>query len=254
MSKLKEIYHRNIYGVIGTLIFHILLFSALLLADVDIKGNVLEEEVIIEFPDLISEMEIPEPEIPEPEEEVADNETEQPEVQQNMLTNIASNRLTNVASNRLAENADKFFDEDYMKEVEDARKLVSDVNNQLSKEIKSLDDIKMPVETTENMDPDSVKNVFYAGESNIVYYLENRYHLSLPIPVYLAQGGGKVIVDIEVNREGKVVRATFRNNPSVRDDKIFLYATAAASRTIFNKDDAAPEIQRGTIHYTFVAQ
>ncbi|MDD4144426.1 MAG: hypothetical protein PHN68_07315, partial [Prolixibacteraceae bacterium] len=115
-------------------------------------------------------------------------------------------------------------------------------------------DRNSPIETTENMNPDSVKNVFYAGESNIVYYLENRYHVSLPIPVYLAQGGGKVIIDIEVNREGKVVRATPRNNPSVRDDKIFLYATAAASRTVFNKDESAPEIQRGTIHYTFIAQ
>ena len=211
------------------------------------KGNAQEEEIVIEFPDVIPEPEIPEPEEAEQQEEqVPDQPSEQSVAQQN--------RLTNVASNRLATTGDKFFDDDYMKEVEDARKLVSDVNNQLSKEIKSLDDIKMPVETTENMDPDSVKNVFYAGESNIVYYLENRYHVSLPIPVYLAQGGGKVIIDIEVNREGKVVRATPRNNPSVRDDKIFLYATAAASRTVFNKDESAPEIQRGTIHYTFIAQ
>ncbi|MDD4755026.1 MAG: hypothetical protein PHG29_03005 [Prolixibacteraceae bacterium] len=247
MSKLKEIYYRNIYGVMGTLVFHILLFSLFLLADVDMKGNAQEEEIVIEFPDVIPEPEIPEPEEAEQQEEqVPDQPSEQSVAQQN--------RLTNVASNRLATTGDKFFDDDYMKEVEDARKLVSDVNNQLSKEIKSLDDIKMPVETTENMDPDSVKNVFYAGESNIVYYLENRYHVSLPIPVYLAQGGGKVIIDIEVNREGKVVRATPRNNPSVRDDKIFLYATAAASRTVFNKDESAPEIQRGTIHYTFIAQ
>ncbi len=231
----------------GTLVFHILLFSLFLLADVDMKGNAQEEEIVIEFPDVIPEPEIPEPEEAEQQEEqVPDQPSEQSVAQQN--------RLTNVASNRLATTGDKFFDDDYMKEVEDARKLVSDVNNQLSKEIKSLDDIKMPVETTENMDPDSVKNVFYAGESNIVYYLENRYHVSLPIPVYLAQGGGKVIIDIEVNREGKVVRATPRNNPSVRDDKIFLYATAAASRTVFNKDESAPEIQRGTIHYTFIAQ
>jgi hypothetical protein len=247
VSKLKEIYYRNIYGVMGTLVFHILLFSLFLLADVDMKGNAQEEEIVIEFPDVIPEPEIPEPEEAEQQEEqVPDQPSEQSVAQQN--------RLTNVASNRLATTGDKFFDDDYMKEVEDARKLVSDVNNQLSKEIKSLDDIKMPVETTENMDPDSVKNVFYAGESNIVYYLENRYHVSLPIPVYLAQGGGKVIIDIEVNREGKVVRATPRNNPSVRDDKIFLYATAAASRTVFNKDESAPEIQRGTIHYTFIAQ
>ena len=247
MSKLKEIYYKNIYGVMGTLVFHILLFSLFLLADVDIKGNIQEEEIIIEFPDVIPEPEIPEPEEAEQQEEqVPDDPSDQPVVQQN--------RLTNIASNRLAANQEKFFDDDYMREVEEARRLVPAVNNQLSKEIKSLDDIKMPVETTENMDPDSVKNVIYAGESNIVYYLENRYHVSLPIPVYLAQGGGKVIVDIEVNRGGKVVSATPRSNPAVRDDKIFVYATTAASRTLFNRDESAPEIQKGTIHYTFVAQ
>lgn len=247
MSKLKEIYYKNIYGVMGTLVFHILLFSLFLLADVDLKGNIQEEEVIIEFPDIIPEPEIPEPEEAEQQEEqVQDEPADQPATE--------PNRLTNIASNRLSVNQEKIFDEDYMREVEDARRLVSAVNKQLSKEITSLDDIKMPVETTENMDPDSVKNVIYAGESNIVYYLENRYHVSLPVPVYLAQGGGKVIIDIEVNRAGRVVNATPRSNPSVRDDKIFVYATAAASRTVFNRDDSAPEIQKGTIHYTFVAQ
>jgi hypothetical protein len=247
VSKLKEIYYKNIYGVMGTIIFHILLFSLFLLADVDMKGIVQEEEVIIEFPDVIPELEMPEPEeAEEPEEQIPDDPSDQPVTQQSQLTNIASNRM--------AESDEKFFDDDYMNEVEEARQLVSDVNNQLSKEVKSLDDIEMPVETTENMNPDSVKNVIYAGESNIVYYLENRYHVRLPIPVYLAQGGGKVIVDIEVNREGRVVKATARDNPSVRDNNIFLYAAAAASRTIFNKDANAPQIQKGTIHYNFIAQ
>ena len=71
-----------------------------------------------------------------------------------------------------------------------------------------MDDIKMPVETTEGMNPDSIKNIIYTGESNIVYYLENRYHLSLPIPVYLTQGGGKIIIEIVVDRQGKVIQAT----------------------------------------------
>ncbi len=246
VSKLKEIYKRNVYGIMGTLVFHILLFSTFLLADVDIKGNMKEEELLIEFPDVIPEPELPEEEETEQQEEQpVEDPSEQPVVQQN--------RLTNIASNRLAKN-EEFFDDEYIREVEDARRLVSDVNNQLSKEIQSMDDIKMPVENTENMDPDSVKNVIYAGESNIVYYLENRYHVSLPIPVYLAQGGGKVIVDIAVNRDGKVIQAQPRSNNNIRDNQIFLYAATAASRTVFNKDYNAPEIQKGTIHYNFIAQ
>lgn len=246
MKKLREIYKRNIYGVMGTLVFHILLLSAFLLAEVDMKGNVKEEELLIEFPEeLLNEPELQEEELQQ-EDEMTPNDPSsdysEPE-----------NRRSNMASKQIME-SEEFFDEEYTKEVEAARRLSQNVRNQLSKETVDLEDLEMPVETTEGMDPDSVKNVIYAGESNITYYLDNRYHLRLPVPVYLAQGGGKVIVDIVVNRQGKVVEAEPRKNSSVRDEQIFLYAKAAALRTIFNADAQAPDLQKGTIHYTFVSQ
>lgn len=249
VGKLYEIYKRNIYGVIGTLVFHILLLSAFLLADVDIKGDAVEEELFIELPELMAE--------PEVEEKIQEEQEQQ---ESEPLTNEASAPLnesqssaTNNPSNRLAQN-DKFFDEDYLEEVREAQKLVSDVNNQLSKEKVNWEDIKMPVRTTEGMDPDSIGNSVFTGESNIVYYLEDRYHRSLPIPVYLTRHGGKIIVDIVVNRQGEVISAEPRKNPSVRDEDLYTYAKAAASRTLFNAAPNAPARQNGTIHYTFIAQ
>ena len=240
---IKNIYKRNIYGVIGTLVFHILLVSAFLLAEIDMKGNVKEEEIIIEFPD------IPEPELPD----------ETQEIKEEIIENTNNTYQTNVASNRLSREsttqaADEFLDEDFLKEVEAAKQLVSEVKNQLSKEKVKLEDIKMPVETTEGMNPDSIKNIVYVGESNIVYYLENRYHLRLPKPIYLAQGGGKVIVDIVVNQSGNVISAVARENSGITDATIAEYARIAANRTVFNADNNAPKQQKGTIHYTFVAQ
>ena len=229
----------------GTLVFHILLFAAFLLADVDIKGNTKEEVMLIEFPELP-----PEPEIPEEQtEEQTENATDIPSA--NQQSNIASNRT---ATEKTTTSTDDFFDNDYMKEVEAARQLRSSVNSNLSKETVDMSEIEMPVETTEGMDKDSIKNVIYAGESNIKYYLTNRYHISLPVPVYLAQGGGTVVVDIKVNRDGRVVEAVARENKSIRDKQIFLYAREAASRTRFNADSGAPALQEGTIHYTFIAQ
>ena len=244
--KIGELYRRNVYGVIGTLVFHILLFSAFLLADVDIKGNVKEESILVEFPE-----EMLEPEIAEP--ETQEENTDQPNSEQNTntRTNIASNRS---ATENTTTSTDEFFDDDYLKEVEAAKQLVSNVNKNLAKETVDLSDIKMPVETTEGMDRDSIKNIIYAGESNIVYYLENRYHISLPVPVYLSQGGGTVIVDIVVNRQGRVVDAEPRDDNSIRDKQLFAYAKEAASRTVFNSDNSAPARQKGTIQYTFVAQ
>ena len=249
MGKFYDIYKRNIYGVIGTLVFHIFLFTVFLLADVDMKGDLREEELLIELPELMTveqtleeQQEVQETQESEP----ATNEASAP------LSETQSSR-TNIASNRLAQN-EKFFDDDYMQEVENAKRLVSDVNNQLSKEKVDWEDIKMPVRTNDRTNSDSTGNEVYTGDSNIVYYLEGRYHRSLPIPVYLARQGGKVIVDIAVNRDGTVISAEPRKTSSVRDEQIYLYAKVAASRTIFNADPKAPQPQRGTIHYTFIAQ
>lgn len=230
----------------GTLIFHILLFSAFLLADVDMKGNAKEEVLLIEFPELL----------PEPE-KIAEEKIEPG--QENMATQSSQNNQTNVASNRLSsknnsKSASEFLDDDYMKEVDAAKQMVSNVNKQLSKEIIDINDIKMPVETTRGMDPDSIKQKNYTGESNIVYYLENRYHVELPIPVYLSQGGGKIIVDIVVNQQGRVISAEPRADKKIRDEQIYLYAKAAALRTLFNTDNKAPNQQKGTIHYNFIRQ
>lgn len=242
---LVKIYRRYIYGVMGTLLFHILLFASFLLAEVDMKGNIKEEPLVIEFPDIL-----PEEEAEVPEDKSGDLETSE---------NKSVNNLTNAASNRLSvknntPSTDKFFDDDYLKEVNDAKNLVSSVNNQLAKETVNIDDIKMPVESTEGMNPDSIKNIIYSGESNIVYYLENRYHLSLPIPVYLARGGGKVVIEIEVDRQGRVIQANPLPGQRVFDEQIFMYAKLAALKTIFNADPKAPAAQKGTIHYNFIAQ
>jgi hypothetical protein len=247
VRSIVKIYRQNIYGVMGTLVVHILIVLAFILADVDMKGSPKEEMLLIEFPDIL----------PEPEEVQEKQEQDSPE--ENVADNSESINRTNAASNRTAtenttQSAEEFLDDEYLKEIEAAKRLTADVSNQLSKKIVDINDIKMPVETTEGMNPDSIKNIIYVGESNIVYYLENRHHLSLPIPVYLSQGGGKVIVDITVNRQGKVINATPRKNRSIKDEQIFLYAKAAAQRTVFNNDSKAPSLQKGTIHYTFIAQ
>lgn len=247
MSLIGKIYRRNIYGVIGTLVFHILLVSTFLLADVDMKGNVREEILLIEFPELPPEPENIEKEIEEQESKQANEDMDN----LNSPTNTASNQL---ASQNTTKSAEEFFDDDLQKEIDEAKRLSSTASSQLAKKVVDIEDIKMPVETTEGMEPDSIKNVIYSGESNIEYFLENRYHVSLPNPLYLAHGGGKVIVDIEVNNQGVVVKASPQKNRKIRDENVFIYAKTAALRTVFNIDETAPTPQKGSIHYSFIAQ
>lgn len=245
MSKLLRLYRRNIYGIIGTLAFHILLVSIFLLAEVR-RSVVIEEEAIIL--DFTAE----EPEIPEVEEEMP---PEEESIETSQTPDQPSEMVSNIPVNEAAEPPkDDFFDEDYRREIEEAQNLVKDVNKTLSAEIPDIGEVEMPEETTEGMKPEEIKNVIYKGKSNISYYLENRYHRSIPIPIYLAEGGGEIIVDIVVDQRGRVLSADPRNNPAVRDKNLFAYAKQAALNTRFNIDFDAPEKQKGTITYNFVPQ
>ncbi len=245
MQTIKKLYHKNIYGVMGTLIFHIGLVSIFLFAELKTRDKIeLEEAVLLEF--TVPEVKTPEPE-PDKEKIQKINESFG-----QSLKNIRSSGSNN-AVNDAAKN-DKFFDDNYRRDIEEAENLVSDVNKQLSKKPIAVKKFEMPEATTVGENPDSIKNVIYSGKSNIHYFLENRFHIRLPIPVYLAKGGGTIIVDIQVNRSGKVIKAEARPSNNINDPMLPAYATQAAERTVFNSESKAPEIQRGTITYKFVAQ
>lgn len=244
MSSIKELYRRNVYGVMGTLIFHILLVAGFLVAELNLNVKIEKEEaILLDFTAA-----------PEKEEKIQEPEKspEKSQASENSTSNdrsSGSNRAVNEASKK-----DKFFDANYNRDVEEAKKLVADVNKQLSKKVAPAKKFEMPEETTEGQDPDSIRNVVYSGKSNIHYFLENRYHTRLPIPVYLARGGGTITVDIQVDRSGRVIKAEARAAKNLNDPMLPVYAVQAAERTVFNSESKAPAVQRGTITYQFVAQ
>lgn len=245
MSGIKELYRKNVYGVMGTLIFHILLVTVFLIAEMNLEVKYEKEEAILL--DFTAPEETP-PIVPKEKEEqllksTASNNQE-----------ATSNRAVNDAAKPSNTKNDRFFDESYKRDIEQAKKMVVDVNKQLAKKAPSKTKFEMPEATTEGQDPDSIKNVVHSGKSNIHYYLENRYHVRLPIPVYLAKSGGLVTIDIQVDRSGRVVKADARPVKNLADPMLIEYAVQAAERTLFNRDPKAPAIQRGNIVYKFVAQ
>lgn len=244
MRELKRLYQENIYGIIGTLLFHVLLLGAILLAQVRVEGEVKEEEIIIDFSQTEEEPVEEKAEEAEPEQE-----TEASVPEEIKTRNNRSNRAVNDAAKK-----DPFFDESYQQEIAAAQKLVADVNKQLSKEKPEMKPFDMPEQSTEGMDPEKISNTIYSGESNIHYDLKDRFHVRLPIPVYLAKGGGKITVDIWVSPSGKVTKASVRPQSRLSDPLLPEYALQAALRTVFNSSPDAPNPQKGTITYTFVAQ
>lgn len=243
MSRLYHFYKSNINAIIITLIFHIFVFLVLYFTQLGIKNEIKENEIIIDF----SQIEVPENKLPEQEALRSRNSTE------TMVNkeNVSGGLKTNTASNRTSTKQNKSFDDQYEKDIEDAQNLLKDVNRQLKREIPTIDDLKMP--DAPGVKPEDLKDKIYTGESNIEYFLENRYHTKLPIPVYLAEAGGKVRVDIVVDRSGNVIKAEPVIQPSL-SEQVLSYAKTAALRTKFNMVNNAPEEQKGYIVYHFIPQ
>lgn len=95
----------------------------------------------------------------------------------------------------------------------------------------------------------------FSGAVTVSYRFEDpvRHHRDLYTPAYRAKGGGVVVVDVWLDRNGTVTNARIAEstNPELNQQAL---AAAKHSRTLFRIDSSAPVSHRGTITYTFVAQ
>ena len=91
--------------------------------------------------------------------------------------------------------------------------------------------------------------------NNISYNLSGRQARSLPKPAYPGNEGGIVVVEVTVDKLGKVsaVRGGIFGSTSSNPD-LLEAANKAAREARFNVDDNAPAFQKGTITYHFVLQ
>jgi hypothetical protein len=95
----------------------------------------------------------------------------------------------------------------------------------------------------------------YKGPTRIYYDLPGRTHSYLPIPIYMCQGSGNVVLSIDVNQRGEVTKAQIIARESTTTDQCLVETaiqTALISR--FNSDMNSPKIQTGRLSYLFVAQ
>lgn len=115
------------------------------------------------------------------------------------------------------------------------------------------DDAKQGVKGNQNGDPNSSKYYGNSGSgSGGNYNLAGRKALSKPIEKPNCQEEGTVVVSIEVDKNGKVLKAV----PGARGTTnsapcLFDAAQKAALKTTWNPDGNAPSKQKGTIVYKF---
>jgi TonB family protein len=93
------------------------------------------------------------------------------------------------------------------------------------------------------------------GGDGISFSLDGRSRLSLPYPAYPKQKDGKVVVEVTVDRNGNVTKATGGVKGSTTNDiDLVKAAERAALQAKFNVKSDAPAEQRGTITYVFRLQ
>jgi TonB family protein len=91
--------------------------------------------------------------------------------------------------------------------------------------------------------------------NGVSFNLSGRQARSLPKPAYPGNEGGIVVVEVTVDKLGKVssVRGGIQGSTSSNPD-LLEAANKAAKAARFNVDDNAPAFQKGTITYHFVLQ
>ncbi len=91
------------------------------------------------------------------------------------------------------------------------------------------------------------------GDKGISYDLQGRGFQSLPPPKYDYQGEGRVVVEVSVDRAGKVIQAVPGTKGSTTLDEYLLkVAKEAALKARFDPKPDAPLVQKGTITYNFI--
>ena len=103
-----------------------------------------------------------------------------------------------------------------------------------------------------NRTRDELANSSGLGHSGISYSLAGRGVQKLPLPKYDYQGEGRVVVEVGVDRSGKVTQAV----PGIKgsttlDEYLLKVARDAALEAQFDAKPDAPLIQKGTITYIF---
>ena len=91
------------------------------------------------------------------------------------------------------------------------------------------------------------------GDKGISYDLQGRGFQALPPPKYDYQGEGRVVVEVSVDRSGKVIQAI----PGIKGsttlvDYLLKVAKDAAMEARFEIKPDAPVVQKGTITYNFI--
>jgi len=244
-KRLRNIIQENLYGILGTLAFHMILVIIFLMMKISSTRNLIDSLIMIEFEEseiqedldyTMTERDI------EFEQFVADYlENARSNIPVNIAERVDEQLSTNRYVDEVLDKLDENRNEDWLKSQEKLQDLLD----------RESEDLIVENEEKQALDDPGI----FEGKTNIFYSLENRYHLRLPVPVYKCEGAGVVEVQILVDQRGMVIQAQVPDlGDSMNEICLAEAAKNAALKTRFNSNFEAPLKQQGTITYYFQAQ
>ena len=186
------------------------------------------------------------------------------EQNQNAEENLNSEDRRNIAVNNAMKNEQETDPYDYsdIEKADDAYKeqLVRDaISDKEYDKIFEREDISFEensndiVEEKDDNVDENDKQSNFQGATYINYFLKDRYKMKIPVPTYRCESSGTVIVNITVNRDGRVVAHKISEDSSL-DECLRASAIRSVKSSKFNQNYDAPLKQRGSITYIFEAQ
>ena len=235
---LKEESRHVLSGLLGTIIFHMLLVIFFLIFKLGKVKKKHEETLQIEFINELTEIK----------EFLANNQIKQVEIEP-----LDDQTAKNIAVNVADKLDNEISTEKYLEELKEELG-IKELNQQLKDDLPEESDPEFRDNSPEEKKEENKKKQNYKGKTNISYDLKNRTHRRIYVPVYRCQGGGKVIVDIVVDQTGNVVNATYSTKSKTSNICLIEEAIKSAYRFLFNADPTAETKQKGTITFQFIPQ
>lgn len=243
---------RHKEGLLGTIIIHLVVVTVILIMKINsiqnkesaLTVNLLSEEQVQELVDPTEKKEQP-----------VQNKPMYTPAEKEFLQarNIGNNEANQKATDRIDQMVNDIKNELNIKDPSPSERKTSSPQSSPSED--ALPDKSSKEEKTKIIRNTTGIRTFYKGPTTVSYYLEGRFDVRLPIPVYKCQGNGKVVMEIDVNQEGYIVKYEVdRTKSTIPDDCILETAQKAARTTRFNTTDNGPSIQHGSLTYIFIAQ
>ncbi len=182
-----------------------------------------------------------------PEEFLAEEEQPEEEPQLEEARDLIASKRTHSAYN------EDFEDHD---EIEQRIKSLMETEQISQSDETQTSEGEVPIEEKiEGNDPKKEEPEPEGKESNnrnssLTYSLKGRNSIDLPNPVYTCNGSGKVVVKIEVNKNGYVIDTKVdKKRSTTRNECLFDNAMDYARQALFSRSDQ--EKQEGSITYYF---